>query len=296
MIRFLSRQQWRARDLPRRGIVVPPSTWTEVFVHHTALPRNGTSPNEWSDLDEIRAMMVTLQTARPELGLDVPYSFVAFCRDNGDVVLCEGRGLDRTGAHTAGHNDTALAIAFAGNFERLPIPQFFENQLHDVGAWLWRVKRDLGGSNIGIVRPFDRDVWGHRDVRNTLCPGEHLYDRLGLIRYFEEDDGMDQVTWQVVQAGLQALDPPLYAGRPIDGLPGANTHIAVQGFETRLGLNPRGVVGTLNDPTAGMWPATRELLFAGVYSPWTPEHEHEVDVTTSPITPVIDVRVGRVKT
>lgn len=35
----------------------------------------------------------------------------------------------------------------------------------------------------------------------------------------------------------------------------------MQAFERRVELEPRGVIGTLDDPAAGIWPATRELLF-----------------------------------
>jgi len=283
-VRFLDRKQWGAHPLPRLGTEVSRATWKEVIVHHTAGPRSGPSPNEWDSFAEMMEVMRGLQTGRPDLGLDVPYNVVAFCRTNGELVLCEGRGLDRTGAHTSGKNATALGVGFAGDFELVPEPQFLDSQLHDLGGWLFRAHRDLGLVNLGTSCPIDRDAWGHREFANTLCPGASLYGRLNLIRFIEEETAMDQATWQIVQAGLQALDPPLYAGRPVDGIPGVNTDRAVRAFEERMGLNPRGVIGALNNPNAGMWPATRELLFAGVYSPWTPDHEHEVDV-----------RVGRVK-
>lgn len=73
---------------------------------------------------------------------------------------------------------------------------------------------------------------------------------------------MDEATWKRVQRALQALDPPLYGGSPIDGDPGRKTHAAVQAFERRQDLDARGVIGDLDDPASGIWPATRELLFA----------------------------------
>ena len=76
---------------------------------------------------------------------------------------------------------------------------------------------------------------------------------------------MDQDTWKRVQEALQRLDPPLYKGKLVDGLPGKNTNTAVRAFEKRVGLPQRGVTGPLADPTATMWPATREILFAITY-------------------------------
>ena len=71
-----------------------------------------------------------------------------------------------------------------------------------------------------------------------------------------------------IAGALQALDPPLYAGKPIDGLPGRNTDISLKAFERRMDLEPRGVIGASGDSAAGIWPATRELLFlAGLLRP-----------------------------
>jgi len=263
-------------------------------VHHTVIVDDDASVNEWGDLAAVRAKMRQLQTIRPDLGKDVPYSMVAFCMANGDLVLCEGRGLERTGAHTIGHNRSALGIAFQGNFDRRPLPSHFDAQLASLGDWLRQLRRTRGFTRLGTVRPADRQVWAHRDIQSTRCPGGHLY-RLERIRFIEEEDEnmMDEATWKKVQIGLQALDPPLYAARPIDGQPGANTHRAVRAFERRVGFTPHGVMGPLGDPASGMWPATREILFASVFAPLR-DHEHEVEIDRGP-TPVTRVRVGKMR-
>ncbi len=119
----LSRSDWGARtDLPRLGAMVNRGSRTEVFIHHTVIIDGDDTTNEWEDLDEVKQRMRELQTTRPDLGRDVPYNFVAFCMTGGELVLGEGRGLDRSGAHTVGHNHSALAISFQGNFEELPLP------------------------------------------------------------------------------------------------------------------------------------------------------------------------------
>ncbi|MFQ5694614.1 MAG: hypothetical protein ACE5HB_01340 [Terriglobia bacterium] len=183
----LSREEWGADPAhPRLGKAVPPAERTEVFIHHTVVVDEDVSPNEWETVDEVKAKMRQLQTIRPDLGLDVPYSMVAFCMADGDLVLGEGRGLERSGAHTRGHNRKALGIAFQGNFERTPLPGHFEQQLVDLGDWLRELRTEKGLVNLGTVRPVDREVWGHRDVKDTLCPGRHLFERLALIRFVEE--------------------------------------------------------------------------------------------------------------
>ena len=96
-----------------------------------------------------------------------------------------------------------------------------------------------------------------------LCPGSNLYELLPLIRFIteEDDNAMDRATWKFVQGSLQALEPPLYAGKAIDGRPGRNTNTALRAFENRMQLEARGVIEALGDPNAAIWPATRELLF-----------------------------------
>ena len=260
---LLTREDWGARrDLPRRGHPIGRLKRTEVFIHHTVVVDDDATINEWENLTEVKQKMRQLQIIRPDLGMDVPYSMVAFCMADGELVLCEGRGLDRTGAHTKGHNRSALGIAVQGNFERLPFPRHFDAQLLALGKWLKRLRWRDGFVNLGNSRPDDREVWGHRDVKRTKCPGQELFDKLKLIQFVEDEMAMDKPTWKKVQSALQALHPALYTRRPIDGIPGRNTTLAVKAFERRIGFEPRGVTGTANDPAAGIWPATRELLFA----------------------------------
>lgn len=269
-VTFLSRDAWRAdASLPRLGARVPKSERTEIFIHHTVVIDSDPTPNTWETLDEAASKMRQLQKIRPDLGRDVPYSFVAFCMADGSLALGEGRGLDRSGAHSVGHNRSAFGISFQGNFEAGPLPADFDRQLGALGDWLRELREERGYVNLGNRRPADRQVFGHRDIKQTVCPGSLLFDRLGLIRFLDEEVdemAMDRATWKMVQRALQALDPPLYAGKPIDGLPGPNTSRSLTAFENRMELEPRGVIGESGSPTAGIWPATRELLFAKAFA------------------------------
>lgn len=264
---FLTRAKWGAdNSLPRRGHLIGPLHRTEAFVHHTVIVDSDASANEWETLAEVKKWMRRLQKIRPDLGLDVPYNIVCFCMADGEIVLCEGRGVDRTGAHTKGHNRFALGIAFQGDFENKALPEKINDQLSELTQWLRDLRINQGFHNLGTLRPKDKQVWGHRDspAANTACPGKNLYDKLALIRFIDEEEhsAMDKSTWALVQKALQAQDPPLYAGKVIDGKPGRNTHTALRAYEKRISLEARGVTGTFGEPTASIWPATRELLFA----------------------------------
>jgi hypothetical protein len=127
--------------------------------------------------------MRSLQRSRPDLGLDVPYSVVGFVMRNGDLVLAEGRGLDREGAHTPGHNRSGIAVSFQGNFETRPGPPDSNTILEGLGSWLRRLRQTGGFANLGDSHPPGRDVFGHRDVGQTACPGQHLFNSLNQIHF-----------------------------------------------------------------------------------------------------------------
>src|ERR1044072_384579 len=141
---ILSRSDWGARtDLPRLGMVVDRTRRTKVFIHHTVIIDDDSTANEWESLDEVKRKMRQLQTVRrQDLGADVPYSMVAFCMANGDLVLGEGRGIDRSGAHTAGHNTAGLGISFQGDFENHPLPRHFDSQITALNNWLRRLREE----------------------------------------------------------------------------------------------------------------------------------------------------------
>jgi hypothetical protein len=87
-----------------------------------------------------------------------------------------------------------------GNFERGPLPRRLDEQLAALGAWLNDLRRHRGFVHLGSVRPPGRDVWAHRDVKATLCPGRELFERLDRIRFVEEEDEtmMDRATRELL--------------------------------------------------------------------------------------------------
>lgn len=180
----IDRAQWGARtDLPRHGDSVSRAARREVFIHHTDVIDDDPTQNEWEDLNEVKRRMRDLQTMRPDLGLDVPYNFVAFSMANGDLILGEGRGLDRSGAHTIGHNHSAIAISFEGDFEAQALPTHMDSQLIALGQWLRARREQDGFVKLGTARPLGREVFGHREVSSTDCPGKHLFAKLNLVRF-----------------------------------------------------------------------------------------------------------------
>ncbi len=197
---FADRAGWGADDsLPRLGHRVPREDRTHVIIHHTVTPdASDTSPNLWETEREIFRLMRRLQSIRPDLGMDVPYNFIVFLMKPGcRVVICEGRGEDRTGAHTKGHNTHGIALSFAGNFEDEAIePMDIAGRLHLVSFFLGWLKTsashpDYGNFkpmvNLGSLRPPGREVFIHQDFKATACPGKRLIPHLKQMTFLEPE-------------------------------------------------------------------------------------------------------------
>lgn len=193
---FADRSGWGAdSSLPRLGVRVERDARTHVIVHHTVTPdRSDPTPNLWETEDDAFALMRRLQRIRPDLGLDVPYSFVAFLMQPGmRVLICEGRGEDRSGAHTKGHNTAGIGLSFAGNFEDEPVdPVDVAGRMHLISLFLGWLKTsashpDYGTFqpmiNLGNLRPAGRAVFIHQDFKATACPGRKLIPALGQVDF-----------------------------------------------------------------------------------------------------------------
>ena len=135
-------------------------------------------------------MMRRLQLIRPDLGADVPYNFVKFLMEDGSVTVCEGRGYDRAGAHTAGvdaanryFNIAGIATSYAGNFEDYAIA--LAPWMPAINDWNGHLKQTF--PKLGTLSVCGHPTCGHKDfapfhpLNQTACPGFYLYSQLPLI-------------------------------------------------------------------------------------------------------------------
>ncbi len=192
---FMPRTEWGARtDLPRLGVIYPPDEPTEAIGHHTVIIDKDATPNRWESVSKVIVKMRQLQTIRPDLGNDIPYSYVAFLMQYANsigLILCEGRGPYRRQAATMYHNRTGRTIAIEGNTEiGLPLNPYLQHLSY---AWGW-IKDEYGLVNLGTVTPSRGGiVFGHKDFRQeadrrtwTVCPGKGLMkviDQITLSPY-----------------------------------------------------------------------------------------------------------------
>jgi len=210
---LLEREDWGARtDLPRLGgpeagyALIPRERRVYDIRHHTVVVDTDVSKNVWESVDEVKAGARRLQVIRPDLGADTPYNFVGFLMPAGAIAFCEGRGYDRSGAHTAGEdgrqpypynyfNVSGIATSLQGNFELAIDLTSWRPALQAWGAHLKSVF-----PNIGTATVCGQPICGHRDysrfsgLNATACPGRYLYEFLPQLSHGpadpEEDDEM----------------------------------------------------------------------------------------------------------
>lgn len=191
---FADRSAWGANSkYPRLGHRVPRAQRTHIIIHHTVMPDPDATKNLWETEQEVFQMMRRLQTIRSDLGLDVPYNFVAFLMNTlvPSLYICEGRGEDRTGAHTKGHNTAGIGVAFAGNFHDFDVNVGGYVPLFSIFLGWLRFNPNhssYGGPyaplvNLGSLAPFGRTVFAHRDFKATACPGRVIRPFLPLINF-----------------------------------------------------------------------------------------------------------------
>ena len=91
----------------------------------------------------------------------VGYHYVI--ESDGSIMM--GRPFGKVGAHTKGNNGDSIGVCVVGNYEQIDSMTLGQHQslvvlLH------------------GLMGQFDLavdDVYGHRELGATACPGEHLF-------------------------------------------------------------------------------------------------------------------------
>ena len=98
---------------------------------------------------------------------DIGYHFVIY--PNGSCH--KGRHINKTGAHCKGHNKGSIGICVVGNFEVEPTQQYQEAGLVN------KIEELLEQYNLTW-----KDVYGHRELGKSACPGTSLFKFLVRVR------------------------------------------------------------------------------------------------------------------
>ncbi len=177
---IVMREAWGADEKIVRAAPAYAGRLVLSVVHHTA-GRNPASPGKSAAV--VRA--IQLYHVQGNGWNDIGYNFLL----DGFGQIFEGRGggIDRNviGAHALGFNTGSTGVALLGNYQSDGVTGTAESTLASLLAW----RLDLGHLDpLSIVNYVSngrrrelRAVSGHRDVNDTACPGDHLYDMLDGI-------------------------------------------------------------------------------------------------------------------
>ncbi|XP_014091179.3 peptidoglycan-recognition protein SB1-like isoform X1 [Bactrocera oleae] len=153
--RLITRAEWGARTPTSSTNFTGPAPY--VIPHHSY------QPDVCQTEDACKAAMRSMQNFHmnshgwPDIG----YSFAV----GGDGNVYEGRGYEVVGAHAPNYNSRSIGLLLIGNFtDELP-PAPMSQMTQDF------IKYSIEG---GHLRD-DFILYGHRQVRNTECPGNALY-------------------------------------------------------------------------------------------------------------------------
>lgn len=156
MIPVITRAQWGATAKLGARMSLPAR---ELWLHHSV---TALTSNHSSDMKAIERIGV-------ERFGRFSYSWAYHAKNR---VLLEGAG-DTIGAHTANHNSIALGLVLIGNYEELDLTAENKEDIRQCIQWLKDTKR---------LRPGTYPTGGHRDLKQTACPGANAYADLAELR------------------------------------------------------------------------------------------------------------------
>ncbi|KAM3963833.1 peptidoglycan-recognition protein LB-like [Aphomia sociella] len=152
---FVSRSEWNARIAKQVTPLVTPVPY--VVIHHSYTP--GACYTDTECREAMRSMQDFHMDDRR--WWDIGYHFGI--GSNG--VAYEGRGWETLGAHALHFNSVSIGICVIGDW-RTKLPP--AKQLNTVKSLI------AAGVELGYIKP-DYKLVGHRQVRDTECPGDALY-------------------------------------------------------------------------------------------------------------------------
>lgn len=243
-MKFLSRKQWNARP-PKTGIKAIGKV-SEIFIHHSVTVPTADPANDvqWIQKYHMDSRNYT----------DIAYTLLV----HPDGTILEGRTAGEQaaqGAHTLGHNSTAIGICAIGNYENIEATDQLVAALNEAIGYAqakgWTTAKPK-------IRP-------HKAVSKTACCGKNLVARL-------EELGGTPVT---PPAPGPAPAPPANKIPPFPGTTRRGSRgEAVRQTQARLAergwiIVVDGIFGTKTDKTVKQFQAEKKLVVDGIVGPKT---------------------------
>lgn len=163
-IQAISRNSW-SQSAAMGNRMRPMGTVRRMTIHHEGNPRANWDTSTSAVVTRLQQIQSSHHT-RMKAG-DIGYHYII---DRSGRVW-QGRSVQFQGAHVAEHNTQNIGVMCLGNFE-LQHPS--AEQLSTLSQLCVALMRGYGLKEC--------DVHCHRDLRNTLCPGRHLYAKVQQMR------------------------------------------------------------------------------------------------------------------
>ncbi|KAL3272274.1 hypothetical protein HHI36_022754 [Cryptolaemus montrouzieri] len=184
---IVSREEWQAR--PPKLVEPMPNPVPYVIIHHSYIP--GACVTQEACVQAMQSMQRYHQDERG--WNDIGYSFGV----GGDNRAYTGRGWSAVGAHAPNYNNRSIGICVIGDWTVQLPPQ---SQM-DV------VKKLIDyGVQTGKIAP-NYMLLGHRQVRDTECPGNAFYEEIKKWPHWipnPPNDSVDQRPEQNLNSGASA--------------------------------------------------------------------------------------------
>ncbi|CAH2263540.1 jg10891 [Pararge aegeria aegeria] len=155
---FVTRAQWSARTAKQKLSLQTPIPY--VVIHHSYTP-----PACYDGPTCKKAMRSMQNFHMDDRGWwDIGYNFAV----GADGAAYEGRGWDVLGAHALHFNNVSIGICLVGDWSNSLPPT---SQLKTAQALI------AAGVELGYLKE-DYKLVGHRQVRDTECPGDVLFNEI----------------------------------------------------------------------------------------------------------------------
>lgn len=266
---LVDRPGWGARP-PSAPVPVWNQRPVKILVHHTATPNVRTVSRGAADALARGIQNFHMdQRGWIDSGQHLTISRGGFVLEGRhrslEVLLSGDRAVE--GAHCTGQNVVSVGIENEGTYGKGEPPTTLWTRLRETCAWIC--------VRYGIA---PTEIYGHRDFKNTACPGDALYALLprlreqvgGLLNRRVEGAEATKASWPLLRPGdsgeevLAAQYLLRAAGQPdlkVTGTFDVDTDRAVRDLQVRHGAEEvNGLLG------AESWP----VLAAMVNQLWTP--------------------------
>ncbi|XP_046831405.1 peptidoglycan recognition protein 3-like [Vespa crabro] len=189
--RIVTREEWKARKpLGEQQIERTPTPY--VVIHHGGIRQYC--------YDQETCSKIVRSYQRLHIDdhgwFDLGYNFVI--GEDGNIY--EGRGWNKVGAHAPGYNFQSIGICIIGDFmDFLPNALALRalNSLISCGVFLGKIHHDY-------------NVIGHRQARNTLCPGDTFYKYVMTFPHWTSQPIPEKVQTTTTDAPSKAAKESYY--------------------------------------------------------------------------------------